>query len=70
MTTEEVRQFDAERLCFECRAILGKHRTVSDAFPDGSPPPGMGWERFKCELCGINDLRLVLARPSRSKSDR
>ena len=45
-------------LCFGCRALTNVPRSASDFMPTDTPP-GMKWERFTCERCGIEDVRLV-----------
>lgn len=40
-------------LCFGCRANEGIPIGPADSFG----PFGVGWERFICERCGVEDVR-------------
>lgn len=46
-------------LCWGCRIITEAPIGPSDWFPGSGPPPdGTEWERFDCERCGVEDVRL------------
>lgn len=42
--------------CFGCRAKHGDPAIEDDTFPVDLP--GAKWERFECEECGVEDVRL------------
>jgi hypothetical protein len=48
-------------LCFGCRAYTRVPPSLSDDMAYiTNPPPGFRAERFNCERCGVEDVRVVL----------
>lgn len=43
------------KLCIGCRATMNVTRVLDDAMPPYDPAL---WERFECEKCGVQDVRL------------